>query len=82
MTQKCCQSCSMPMDEEFYGDNADGTLNEDYCLYCFSEGAFTEKVTMKQMIEICVEQMVEEGMSEKESRDHLNKVLPTLKRWK
>ena len=70
------------MDEEFYGDNADGSLNEDYCLYCFSEGAFTEKVTMKQMVEICVEQMVEEGMSEKESRDHLNKILPTLKRWK
>jgi len=82
MTQKICQSCSMPIDEEFYGDNEDGSLNEEYCLYCFSGGEFTEKVSMKQMIEICVEQMVEEGMSEKDSRDHLNKVLPTLKRWK
>ena len=82
MTQKYCQSCSMPMDEEFYGDNADGTLNEDYCLYCFSGGEFTEKVSMAQMVEVCVPHMIENGMSEKESRDLLNRTLPTLKRWK
>ena len=31
---KFCQSCGMPM-------NADGSLNEKYCCYCYQKGAFT-----------------------------------------
>ena len=40
MEQKFCQSCGMPMTTEIYGTNADGTLNEDYCMYCYKDGAF------------------------------------------
>ena len=28
---KFCQSCAMPMTEELYGSNKDGSKNEDYC---------------------------------------------------
>ena len=27
---KFCQSCAMPMTEELYGSNKDGSKNEDY----------------------------------------------------
>lgn len=29
---KFCQSCAMPMTEELYGSNKDGSKNEDYCI--------------------------------------------------
>ncbi len=50
-----CQSCGMPMTEEqHFGKNQDGSKNEDYCLYCFKEGAFTKDETMEEMIESCI----------------------------
>lgn len=79
---KFCQSCAMPMDEEFYGENADGSLNEDYCVYCYHEGKFTENVTMEEMIEICIPHMVENGMGEEEARAIMEEHLPKMKRWK
>ncbi len=42
-----CKSCGIPMglDTDF-GTNADESLNEDYCSYCYQKGAFTNDVTM------------------------------------
>ena len=31
---KFCQSCGMPLTQEILGTNADGSKNEDYCMYC------------------------------------------------
>ena len=31
---KICQSCGMPMQEEQYGTNRDGSKNHTYCCYC------------------------------------------------
>ena len=42
INQKFCQSCAMPMDQPaLHGTNADGTLSEDYCCYCYKDGKFT-----------------------------------------
>jgi len=35
MKQKFCQSCGMPPTEDILGTNADGSKNEDYCMYCY-----------------------------------------------
>lgn len=32
---KFCQSCAMPMTEELYGSNKDGSKNEDYSRYIY-----------------------------------------------
>ena len=37
MEQKFCQSCGMPLTNEILGTNTDGTLNEDYCIYCYKD---------------------------------------------
>ena len=85
MEAKHCQSCGMPMGatNEMYGTNADGSKSEDYCKYCFENGAFTSDPTMEEMIEICVPYMIEasEGISEDEARKMMNEFFPTLKRW-
>ena len=41
MEMKFCQSCGMPLTNEILGTNADGTPNEDYCIYCYKDGKFT-----------------------------------------
>ncbi|MDR1841934.1 MAG: zinc ribbon domain-containing protein [Holophagales bacterium] len=81
-----CQSCAMPMGktDEMRGTNADGSKSEDYCIYCFENGAFLQDFTMDEMIEFCVPHMVSgnPGMSESEARKMMREYFPTLKRWK
>ena len=86
---KHCQSCSVPMDcvEVKFGTNADGSTNEDYCNYCFKDGAFDDfegtVKTMEDMINACIPHMVEGGQfDEASARAMLEETLPQLKRWK
>lgn len=83
MEQKVCQSCGMPMAEDFYGTNQDGSKNSEYCKYCYVNGAFhNPDETLEGMINTCVPFMVEQGTPEKDARAQLNELLPQLKRWK
>ena len=43
---KFCQSCGMPLTDEVLGTNADGSKNEDYCMYCYKDGKFLQDCTM------------------------------------
>ena len=72
--QKFCQSCAMPMTEELYGTNADGSKNDEYCMYCFKDGEFTSDMTMEEMMNFCIDKMVEVSKM-------MNEVFPQLKRW-
>ena len=38
------------MTGELHGTNAGGGRNEDYCKYCFKDGAFTFQGSMEEMI--------------------------------
>ena len=86
MDMKYCQCCAMSMGEgkELYGTNSDGSVNEDYCKYCFEKGEFTFKGTMEEMIEICVPHVVEanKDMNDDSARKMMMEFFPTLKRWK
>ena len=53
MEPKFCQSCGMPLTEDILGTNADGTKNENCCIYCYKDGAFTGDFTMEEMAEFC-----------------------------
>ena len=48
-----CQSCGMPLINNVLGTNADGSKNEDYCMYCYKDGKFLQECTMDDMIEHC-----------------------------
>ena len=80
---KICQSCGMPMkSDEIYGTNADGSINEDYCKYCYINGEYTDKVTMEEYIEMCSQFGAQAGMTNEEMKVYCEKLFPTLKRWK
>ena len=53
MEQKFCQSCGMPLTEEVLGTNADGSKNEDYCMYCYKDGKFLQDCSMDEMPSKC-----------------------------
>lgn len=82
-----CQSCGMPLTDEILGTNADGSKNEEYCIYCFKDGAFTGDFTMEEMIEFC-SQFVEQynkdsgqNLTQDEYKAMLRQYYPNLKRW-
>ena len=82
--QKFCQSCAMPMaDNELYGTNADGTKNEDYCIYCFKDGEFASDRTMDEMMKFCIDKMCEvhPEFDKDEASAMMMEVFPKLKRW-
>lgn len=82
---KFCQSCSMPLENsEQYGTNSDGSKNQDYCHYCFEQGAFSKEETMEEMIESCLP-FVSKGNpwpDEETARKAMLMHFPDLKRWK
>lgn len=78
-----CQSCGMPLGEGYFGSNADGAPNADYCKYCYQNGQFTEpRLSLTEMINISVHHMITElQYSEEEARKLARETIPHLKRW-
>ena len=83
MENKICESCGMPIiSEEQLGTNKDQSKNQDYCIYCYKDGEFIDKVTMEEYIKMCSNYGEQAGMTNEEMKVHCEKLFPTLKRWK
>lgn len=83
MKNKICQSCGMPIESiDLLGSNKDGSINNDYCKYCYQDGEFIDKVTMNEYIEMCSQYGSQAGMTNEEMREYCTKLFPSLKRWK
>ena len=84
MPEHYCQSCGMMFTApDQHGHEADGTEVEDFCRWCYDDGAYTCETTMEDMIEDCAPRVAEAmGWTVDESASLLGAVLPTLKRWK
>lgn len=84
---KFCQSCGMPLNDEILGTNADGSKNEDYCIYCYKDGTFTGDFTMEEMVEYCSMFVGEynkntgQNLTACQYKEVLRQFYPTLKRW-
>ena len=76
-----CQCCGMPLEDEMIGRNQDGTLNENYCRWCYADGTFIYS-NMEDLIEVCVRNMVNESFTEEQVRAYLKDTLPKLDYWK
>jgi len=84
-----CQSCGMPLtDDSDCGTNADGSINHDYCKYCYQEGHFLQECTMDEMIEHCaqfideVNKQMPQPMTQEEYKQMMRGFFPMLKRWR
>ena len=79
--QLICQCCGMPLEDAIISHNQDGTLNEDYCKWCYADGTYTYS-NMDDLIDVCVGYMANEGFSEEQARAYMKQKLPKLDYWK
>ena len=79
--QLVCQCCGMPLEDASTSREPDGTFNEEYCKWCYTDGTF--KYTSKeQLIDFCVAHMASESWPAEQARAHMEAVVPNLKHWK
>ncbi|MBO4599672.1 MAG: GNAT family N-acetyltransferase [Bacteroidales bacterium] len=84
-----CQSCGMPLtNNDDCGTNADGSINFDYCKYCYADGKFLQQFTMDEMVEHCsqfvdeVNKQMPKPMTKEEYKQMMRQFFPMLKRWR
>lgn len=80
-----CQSCAMPLGAAgYYGTNADGSENREYCRYCWKNGRYVEPdLTLEAMIDKSIGFMTTSfGMPREKAEELSRKYIPPLKRWK
>ena len=88
MEMKFCQSCGMPLTDDNKGINADGSRNEDYCIYCYKDGKFAQDMTMEQMIDHCaqftdeINRQSRQNLTVEQMKEQMRQFFPHLKRWK
>ncbi|MSQ14955.1 MAG: transcriptional regulator [Dehalococcoidia bacterium] len=70
--------------QDNFGTNSDGTKTEEYCMFCYQDGAFTTpNLTLDEMISMSVRVMTSElNFSEQRAVELSNSVIPNLRRWK
>ena len=76
-----CQCCGMPLEDSIISREKDGTLNEDYCQWCYADGTYTYS-DMDELIETCLPHMVNENFTEEQARAYMKQMLPGLDYWK
>ena len=75
----------MPMiDVQHHGVNADGSVSNDYCVYCFQQGSFTSPtLTKSEMVEIATRYWATQNRTRVEiARRQVAPIVAELKRWR
>ena len=80
-SQLICQCCGMPLDDSTTSKETDGTFNEEYCKWCYSNGKFTYN-NINDLIDFCAEHMANEQLSSEQIRAYMTDMLPKLNYWK
>lgn len=76
-----CQCYGMPLENQVMSREADGSLNEEYCQWCYADGQFVY-TSLEQLIDFLVEHMSNEHWPKDQMRAYLQGMLPTLQYWK
>ena len=81
------ESRQRKIEGQLLGTNADGSKNEEYCIYCYKDGVFTSDCTMEEMADFCAQYVAEynkhtgQNLGREEYKQLLLQFFPTLKRW-
>ena len=76
-----CQCCGMPLDNSTLSREFDGSFNEDYCKWCYTDGKFVYD-DLDALIDFLSTSMANESFPADKVREYLNAELPKLKYWK
>lgn len=76
-----CQCCGMPLEDSVLSREPDGSLNEEYCKWCYTEGKFAYS-SLEELLDFLEGTMSNESWTPKQVRTYLQGYLPQLKHWK
>lgn len=77
-----CQCCGMPLeDDASVSWEPDGTLNEEYCKWCYNQGQFAYS-SMEELTNFLVEHMSNENWPKEQARAYFEAQLPQLGHWR
>lgn len=78
-----CQCCGMPLNEDaLISRETDGSFNEDYCKWCYTEGKFVYQ-TKDALLDFLVAHMPNpEHTDDQKRRGQFDGYLSQLKHWK
>ena len=80
--QLICQCCGMPLEDGITSREPDGSYNEDYCKWCYAEGAFAYQ-SKDALLDFLLAHMPNpENTPEKERRVQFDTCLSQLKHRK
>lgn len=76
-----CQCCGMPLDDDaVLSREKDGSFNEDYCKWCYTDGAFVYK-SMDELLSFLVSHMTNDTFPPEQAKAYFSEMLPKLKHW-
>ena len=75
-----CQCCGMPLDDSSISKEIDGTFNEEYCKWCYTDGKFIY-TSLEELTNFLVEHMSNEKWPPKQARAYFEEQLPKLNYW-
>ena len=78
--QLICQCCGMPLDDGSVSRETDGSVNEDYCKWCYTDGKFVYE-DMNSLLDFLSEHMANESFTKEQARKYFSKELPKLRHW-
>ena len=78
--QLVCQCCGMPLEDGTTSREPDGSFNEEYCKWCYTDGAFVDS-SMDQLLEFLTDHMSNENFPPEQAREYFSKELPKLRHW-
>lgn len=76
-----CQCCGMPLDDSSISKETDGTFNEEYCKWCYTDGKFVY-TSLEELTDFLVEHTSNENWSPEQARAFYESQLPKLNHWK
>lgn len=76
-----CQCCGMPLDDSSISKELDGTFNEEYCKWCYTDGKFVY-TSLEELTDFLVEHMSNENWPPEQARAFFEAQLPELNHWK
>jgi len=76
-----CQCCGMPLEDTSMSREPDGTFNEEYCKWCYSDGNFAYS-SVEELTDFLVGHMSNEQFPPEKAREYFSAMLPTLAHWK
>ncbi|MBO4877210.1 MAG: helix-turn-helix domain-containing protein [Ruminococcus sp.] len=76
-----CQCCGMPLEDTSISREPDGSFNEEYCKWCYTDGKFVYS-SMSQLIDFLAGHFSAPDRSPEEVREYFSGLLPQLSHWK